>query len=194
MVFDGLQSVSFSSGSPRSPSPSIMIRTQVTPLSSAALLQLLEIGRVVGLVLEELVDELDGLDAVLLSGDRRGSRGWSIFLAKRALCSDHSASEILKSGCFVSSRAALRLAVKPSPAVAAREAVRKSRRSMVRVMAWSRMREGIGAGGTFYSTAMRWTRQSGGETQAFSSPATKKISFSIEAFHSSGLAEKCTGE
>ena len=34
-----------------------------------ALLQVLEVGRVVGLVLEELVDELDPLDAVVLAGD-----------------------------------------------------------------------------------------------------------------------------
>ena len=50
-----------------------------------------------GLVLEELVDELDAFDPVFLAGDLGEIEVVDLLLAKRALCSDHSASEILKS-------------------------------------------------------------------------------------------------
>ena len=79
------------------------------------LLQVAEVGGVLGLVLEELVDELDARDAVGLLGDLGEVEVVDLVLAKRALCSDHSASEILKSPILPAFGLPLRSAARPNP-------------------------------------------------------------------------------
>ena len=92
------------------------------------LLQVLQVAVVLLLVLVELVDVLDGVDAVVLLGDLGELERVEFldpFCPKNARCSDHWASEILKSGSALRAKAKLGAARAP---VRTAERARNSRR------------------------------------------------------------------